>query len=200
MPKGIPKNGTNKGWFIFQGLFQEKECSYCKKLFRSYPSDKQKYCNPRCYQAGRKKGEATTRFYRIWAGIKSRCTNPNRRSYSDYGERGIKCHWKSFNDFKNDMYDSYVEHYEKYGEPNTTIDRIDNERGYSWLNCVWSTLQEQSRNKRCSLYATFNGQTKLLGDWAEELGIKYNTLYNRIFVLNFSIEKALTYEKKRSKS
>lgn len=95
-------------------------------------------------------GMSDSRFYRIWAGVRSRCLNPNRIKYQQYGAKGIKCNWNSFIEFKNDMYDSYVDHVNKFGEKQTQIDRIKNEGHYQKDNCRWVTLVEQARNKRNS--------------------------------------------------
>jgi len=67
-----------------------------------------------------------TQFYNIYYLIIKRCYNKNDISYKYYGARGIKCLWKNFNDFKNDMYKSYSKHCEQFGKDNTSIDRINN--------------------------------------------------------------------------
>jgi len=93
-------------------------------------------------------GMTGTQFYKKWKGILARCYNPNMQNFPRYGGRGIKCLWESFKEFKNDMYESYLEHIRKYGEYETTIDRIDSNDDYYGNNCRWATWEEQRANRR----------------------------------------------------
>ena len=63
-----------------------------------------------------------TRFYSTYHHAKERCDNPKIKHYSRYGARGIKFEWNSFEEFKKDMYKSYLEHNENFGEQETTIE------------------------------------------------------------------------------
>jgi len=134
------------------------------------------------------------KFYSKWTGIKSRCLNKNRKKYKDYGGRGIKvCNrWMNFLNFKEDMYESYKKHVKEFGEKNTTIDRINNNGNYCKENCKWSTLFEQANNKRNNNFLTYNNKTMTIAQWERKLNFYYGTLNNRINILKWSIERAIS--------
>ena len=131
-------------------------------------------------------GMRYTTIYRVWSHMKGRCNNPNDSHYKWYGGKGISVcdRWKTFPEFYEDMGDV---------PKGMTLDRIDNNKGYSPDNCKWSTRLEQARNKSNSLVYTVKGKTMRLKEWAEFLETDYLTLYQRIKKLNWSIEKALDH-------
>jgi len=137
-------------------------------------------------------GMTHTRFYSIYCSMKKRC-KPYHRHYKDYGGRGIfVCSkWeKSFENFKNDMYESYLDHVNKFGENNTSIDRIDTNESYCKENCRWSTNIEQNNNKRNTRYFTYNGECKPLRYYSTKYNINLDTLCSRIYH-NWKIEDAI---------
>lgn len=93
-------------------------------------------------------GLTGTQFYNIFQGIKQRCNNKNSSGFINYGGRGIKCHWEKIEDFKKDMFKSYLEHYAQFGKQQTTIERKNNNGDYCKNNCKWATRSEQQHNKR----------------------------------------------------
>lgn len=140
----------------------------------------------------KKHGMSNSRFYKIYTGIKSRCNNEKVRGYEKYGGRGIEVEWECFEQFNNDMFDEYKKHVEIFGEKETTLDRVDNNKNYSKDNCRWATYKEQARNTRKNRYITYKQETLCLAEWAEQIGITPTLLNWRINISGWSIERALT--------
>lgn len=95
-----------------------------------------------------KHGMFGTRFYNIYRQIIRRCNEPKHKAFKNYGGRGVKNLWQSFDEFKRDMYRPYNAHIKKFGESDTTIDRISSEGHYCKDNCRWATWKVQANNKR----------------------------------------------------
>lgn len=117
-------------------------------------------------------GKSKTSTYKIWTDMKKRCLNKRHWAYSSYGGRGITVatEWNKFENFLADM----------GGRPKgLTLDRIDNNAGYSKQNCRWTTRKEQGRNKRNNKFYAINGLSKTIPEWAEVLKINPWTLYER---------------------
>ena len=90
-------------------------------------------------------GQCGTRLYRIWKKMKSRCTNPNDPDYQKYyGSRGITVCDEWFHSFQA-FHDWAMSH--GYSD-DLSIDRMDNDKGYSPDNCRWATAEEQRHNQR----------------------------------------------------
>ena len=137
-------------------------------------------------------GMSGTKFYWVWRHILTRCNETGSKDFKDYGGRGIKVQWISFEEFKNDMYGSYLKHCEEFGINNTSIDRIDVNSYYSKENCRWATMKIQQNNKRNNRLITHNDKTNTMSEWADITGINKHTINTRINRDKWSIERALT--------
>lgn len=138
-------------------------------------------------------GETGTRLYNIWTKMRDRCDDKNNKNYGGRGILVCKEWNESFESFRDwAIANGYRE--------DLTIDRIDNNKGYSPDNCRWTGVKEQARNRRSNRVITFNGETHILVEWAEITGLPRSTLYNRIVKYSWPIERALTepfHEKNR---
>lgn len=91
-----------------------------------------------------KHGDSGSKLYYVWAEMIQRCTNPKHRRYEDWGGRGITI----CQEWQND-YSAFKEWALSNGyEEGLSIDRINNNKGYSPDNCRWATVKEQNLNKR----------------------------------------------------
>lgn len=113
--------------------------------------------------------------YLNWRSMLKRCERVKNHNYKDYGGRGIRVceRWHDFNNFLADM--------GPRPSPRHTIDRIDRDGHYERGNCRWATPTTQARNRKSSLRLTYNGSTKLLREWADELHLHYHTVRNRLY-------------------
>ncbi len=103
--------------------------------------------------------------YDVYQQMKQRCLNPKCKAYKWYGARGISVSdsWrKSFLNFVADM-GMKPEGY--------SLERVDNNLGYSKENCRWITMWEQARNRRSNHVIEYQGRSQIVQDWSDELGI-----------------------------
>lgn len=127
---------------------------------------------------------ATTRIYRTWSDMTTRCHNPKGSGFENYGGRGITVceRWRnSFEDFHADMGE---------GKPGWTMHRVDNDLGYFLENMVWATSKFQARHTSMNRVFTVRGVTACLEELCEMFGASYNRTHDRL-KLGWSIEKAL---------
>lgn len=121
-------------------------------------------------------GMKHTRLYRVWCGMKERCSNPHNKSYGRYGARGITVTQEWRDSFKS--FYTWAIH-NGYSE-NLTIDRIDNNKGYSPDNCRWVSTKEQNRNYSRNHQIAYKGKTQCIADWSDETGINRATILYRL--------------------
>lgn len=134
-----------------------------------------------------KHGMHGTPEYKTWAAIIQRCNNPKNPKYSYYGGKGITVckRWLTFENFLTDIgLRPSVQH---------TIDRFPNGEGnYEPKNCRWATKKQQAQNRHNVHQITFNGETHCIAEWTRKLNLSKDLIRRRLFMLGWSIERALT--------
>jgi hypothetical protein len=121
-----------------------------------------------------KHGLYATKEYRLWQGIIQRCTNPSSQHYARYGGRGIQVavRWqRSFETFLGDV--GFA--------PSTahTLDRVDNDKGYTPRNVRWATRKEQANNRSTNLFDVVHGVPYTLAEIAVMYGVRYHVVTQR---------------------
>jgi len=120
-------------------------------------------------------GMRKTSLYNIWVGMRDRCGNRNSKAWKHYGGRGISVcdSWRvSFEAFSLDMGPSYSQ--------GMTIERVNNDVGYSKENCVWIPREDQNKNKRnVKLRDTPWGKMSI-AQAARKIGVNHATLWGRV--------------------
>lgn len=112
-------------------------------------------------------------LYNVWRSMKDRCLNPKNRSWNSYGGRGITVCEKWLNDFH-----AFADDMGPRPE-NFSLDRIDNDQGYSPENCRWASRKQQQRNRRGAVYVTIEGRKHRAIELAEKSGVKADTIISR---------------------
>lgn len=116
--------------------------------------------------AKKKDGVKHTPEYNAWHAMKGRCNLVSNVLYHRYGGRGISydIRWEDFQNFLDDM--------GLRPGPEYSIDRMNNDGNYEPDNCRWATKSQQVRNRSTNVWVTICGETYIIKDWCNHLGIK----------------------------
>lgn len=123
--------------------------------------------------------------YNIWKSMNQRCNNPNYDRFKDYGGRGITVcsEWTN-------SYESFIADMGPRPSPKYSVERIDNNKGYSPDNCKWATQHEQMANTRRNVFLTHEDETLHIAEWARRLNVNAGLLQHR-YHLGWSVEDIL---------
>lgn len=80
--------------------------------------------------------------YRIWIGMRERCSKPNTPRFGRYGGRGIRVCERWQNDFA-----AFLADMGSRPSPRHSLDRINNDGDYEPSNCRWATPKQQRANR-----------------------------------------------------
>lgn len=157
----------------------------CKIKAQGYP-----------HRRGASFGYKGTQLYNTYYNIRKRCENTRNEFFYCYGGRGIKCLWRTFQDFLRDMGQSFYEAQEKYVGQRISIERIDTNGHYAKENCTWILLKDQPKNMTTNRYLTCYGERKIVSEWASDprvrqLGLRTKALRDRMR-LGWSDEQTVT--------
>lgn len=124
---------------------------------------------------GHARGGAKTAEYRTWINIVQRCTNPNRPDFERYGGRGITVcdRWR-------ESYEAFAQDMGPRPSSRHTLDRRDNNKGYTPDNCRWVEHKVQARNKRNNRLVSFMGRKISLAEACELADAPYGRVVQRM--------------------
>lgn len=134
-------------------------------------------------------GMSGGKFYQHWRSLHDRM-RPNYINADSYIGIKVCKRWNKFENFKDDMYESYQAHLALHGGRETTLDRKEVLGNYEPSNCRWATQLEQARNKKTTIWADYKGEKVALIELCERLGLNYSCTYGRIR-RGYSLEEAL---------
>ena len=133
------------------------------------------YMKEQTGKATKTHGDSTTRLYKIWSTMLSRCETKSQTVYKHYGGRGVKVcpEWHNYLAFK------------KWANENNysdvfTLDRIDVNGDYEPSNCRWVTMKKQANNRRTNRIIVCNDISHTLAEWSEITNINPETIGYRL--------------------
>lgn len=149
---------------------------------------KQKEACMHVVELGTKHGLSHHPLYQIWKSMRKRCNCKTEKSYPNYGGRGITIcsEWDDYAVFHKWALDNGW-------HKGVSIDRIDNDKGYSPENCRMATNKMQMRNRRKTVYLEYNGEKRPLSEWCEIYGLNMKTCYGRLHDYGWNNPKEILF-------
>jgi DNA-directed RNA polymerase subunit RPC12/RpoP len=172
------------------------ECSECNIHFEArcetVEARNQEHCN-KCaskYRA-KKHGMSSSRLNSIYAGMIQRCTNKANSAYLKYGGRGLEVCQEWINSSSSFFEWALANGYDDL----CSIDRIDNDLGYSPDNCRWTTRVVQSQNTRPIMVTNKSGYRgvsmhKASGKWVSQISVNSKKIHLGYFTTAEEASKA----------
>jgi hypothetical protein len=177
--------GKKIGKLTILSVYKEDKLNSCRKFYRcicdcgnyrEMRTDQLDTMNQSCGCA-RVVGPAISRTkeYITWQAIKYRCNISTGRASKVYHNKGIQVcpEWL-------DSFPKFLEDMGLAPSPDHSIDRINNDEGYSKANCRWATAKQQCRNRRTNVFVEYQGENLCIAEWAERFNLPYSVISFRI--------------------
>lgn len=132
-------------------------------------------------------GQTDSPEYRAWSSMKKRCLNPRHGVYARYGARGITVCERWIGDFP-----AFLSDMGPRPSADHSLERVDNNLGYSPSNCEWRSRHAQNRNRRNTVFVRIDGRDLPLAEAAEMASLPYGTVWRRVTRFGWPIERALS--------
>lgn len=116
-----------------------------------------------------------------------RCGNSKAPGFNDYGGRGISV----CAEWEDDFFAFYNWALKNGWMTGLVIDRINNDGNYSPENCRFVTVMINARNKRNNIWIEYEGQRKILKDWAIHFGVGYSHLRYIVRIKGLTLSEAI---------
>lgn len=142
-------------------------------------------CSVQMGAANLRHGMSKSPEYKVWSCMRDRCSKPDHPNAKNYFARGLRVceRWQLFENFYADMGPRPGAGY--------SIERKNNDDGYSPANCKWTTRKEQASNTRVNRFIEYDGKRMCLKAWAEENGMSIQVLSYRLDQM-WPMERALS--------
>lgn len=141
---------------------------------------------------GHWKGNVSSPEYSAWCLARARCHNSGNQGFPAYGARGITmCDRWRFGEGGKSGFECFIADMGLRPSREHSLDREDNNKGYSPDNCRWATREQQMRNTREHHYVTFDGRTMTAAEAADLVGLPRSNVWQRL-IRGWDAHRALT--------